>query len=216
MFRLLGNRGLWFAAALLTLLVVGALILSCAEDKVKLGSGDTGDLPAIIDDDTGGADDDTTPGPDDDSGDDDTSADDDTTPADDDTGNTWQSDPGGPTITDSNWSPDTISLAGSPSSYLGVWLCDAENDLLVDGTWGDLYVFVAGTNQDFLSNNPVNLSQWASLLGDVSDCNNPVKISISVNFAGGAPGDYCADIGVTDGNGNRSELKTNVCITINP
>jgi len=216
MVRMLGNRGVLLA--LLTafgLLLAGALI-SCGEDEVDLPETDTGELCAFcLDDDGGGG-----GGGDDDGAADDDAGDDDAT--DDDAGDdddTWSPDAGGPEITDATWDPAEISIeSGDLTSYFGVWLCDAEGDLQVDETWGDFYMWQSGTTGGFLTENPMSLSRWASVFnaGDVTDCDNPVKIAVQVGFTGSPPGEYCADVGITDGNGNQSQKKTNICVNVVP
>ncbi len=212
------NRGLLLVLlGLFVLALAGSVLVACEEDEVELPQNDTGDLCAFCteeeaDDDAGDDDDD-----DDDDADDDAGDDDDDTGDDDDDDDDWAEDEGGPTISDAAWNPEEVSLGGEDvSSTLSVYICDAENDLLVGETWGDLYVWNAGTSEGFLTDNPMSLSGWSALLKNGTDCAEPTKIAIKVGFSGAPMGEYCADLGATDGNGNRSAKLTNICVTIVP
>jgi hypothetical protein len=150
------NRGLWFVLlGLLALALAGAFVISCTEDNVSLPDSDTGDLCAYcLEQNEGEGDDDASS--DDDASDDD-ATDDDATDDDASDDDSWSADAGGPVLSDAAWTPSEISLgSGDASSTLGVYICDAENDLQSGDTWGDLYVWTAGTSEGFLSENPTS------------------------------------------------------------
>jgi len=145
-------------------------------------------------------------------GDDDDDDDDDDTFIDDD-----------PVLSNGYWDPSTTELMEFPgfpdlmyASAL-VWsVCDEGNNLLPNG---EVYIWLAGTSQPFLSGNIT----WDDLhnppdtdLSDVDDCDNPVQAGVMVLFGSEydppPPGLYCCDIEATDTAGNFSNLLTELCV----
>ncbi len=205
---MLGRRGwLWVALLVAAMTMFGA----CKEYKKGVtDEQDTGDLTRLSNDNratTDAGDDDAA---DDDAADDD-SADDDATDddvADDDSGDDWQQDEGGPVLSGGSWEPTEITT-DDPVSVFSVSVCDAENNL----SGGQLYILQAGTTNDFLQDE----TPWDGFNGldDVSDCETPAEVTIQVNF-GTSLGEYCADIRATDGDGLRSNMIEDVCVTVVP
>ncbi|MCL4235761.1 MAG: hypothetical protein KJ042_14710 [Deltaproteobacteria bacterium] len=207
-----GRRGwLWVVLLVAAMMMFGA----CKEYKKGVtDEQDTGDLAPIVNENrstTDAADDDAADddAADDDAADDDAADDDaDDDAADDDASDDWQQDDGGPVLSGGAWEPTEITTE-DPVSVFSVSVCDAENNL----SGGQLYILQAGTTNNFLQ----DATPWDGFsgLGDVSDCEIPTEVTIQVNF-GTALGEYCADIRATDGDGLRSNMIEDVCVSVVP
>ncbi len=215
---MVGRRGwLWVALLVVAMTMFGA----CKEYKKGVADEtDTGDLTPLINEnrsttdaaDDDAADDDTDDDAADDDAADDDAADDDSTDddaADDDTTDDWQQDDGGPVLSGGGWDPTEISTTDAVST-LAFNVCDEDNNL----AGGQLFMLNAGTTDNFLADDLF----WDDIsgLGDVSDCGAPAEVTIQVNFAGASVGEYCADIRATDGDGLRSNVIEDVCVTVVP
>ncbi|MCZ7583011.1 MAG: VWA domain-containing protein [Deltaproteobacteria bacterium] len=113
-----------------------------------------------------------------------------------------------PRLSDGFWEEDDDKVV---FTHLLKWsVCDEDNDL----SGGQVFTWLAGTSVPFFGNFEIYFDDFTGGAPNAPDCDNPLEISgIPVDFTGWV-GTYCADVEVTDGNGNLSNKLTNICVTV--
>ncbi len=96
-------------------------------------------------------------------------------------------------------------------THLLMWsICDEDNDL----SGGQVFTWLAGTHVPFFGDYEIFFDDFVGGAPSAPDCENPVEIGgIPVDLTG-VPVDLCADVEVTDANGNLSNKLTNICVDL--
>lgn len=96
-------------------------------------------------------------------------------------------------------------------THLLKWsVCDEDNDL----SGGQVFTWLAGTHAPFFGDFEIFFDDFTDGAPNAPDCDNPVEIGgIPVDFTG-ITVDLCADVEVTDGDGNLSNKLTNICVDL--
>jgi hypothetical protein len=175
---------------------------------IQCDKGDSGD------DDPGNPFDDDDESTDDDETDDDDTEDDDDNTDDDDDDNEGVA----PQISDAYWDPATVEYDDGVDGWVS-WVefdvCDEDNDL----SGGGIYVYDTGTS-NLIWSNPLWWDDFDGGAPNAPNCDAPRRIAAGTIFAEGEdpPGygneNYCVDLEVTDGAGNRSDRIKNLCVVV--
>jgi len=122
-----------------------------------------------------------------------------------------------PQIFSPYWEPAVVEYDANQktwTSHLVFGVCDPDNNLL----GGAIYPFLHGTNDLIWS----YATLWYDFfsLPDVSNCDAPAYVGVPSVFAatekppGMEKGKLCIDLQITDGEGNFSNLLSDICVEI--
>jgi hypothetical protein len=118
----------------------------------------------------------------------------------------------GPELSNGFWDPNPIVQDPSTGDWISSLVfdvCDPDDDL----SGGQLFMYVAGTTDNFLSGD-VYWDDFGGGAPSAPDCNSPLTVGIPVGFTGAPAGTYCCDLEATDGDGNFSNKLVDMCVTM--